>query len=270
MEKLEGKTCVITGGAGGIGLAMARRFCASGMRVVLGDVEEDALERATTELGGEVFGVVCDVTSPSSMDALRAATVERFGGVHIVCLNAGVAPIGVLLETAIETWRWTFEVNVLGVVHGIRTFGPGLVDQGEGHIVCTASAAGISTTYAMGAYTASKHAVVGIAATLREELRPAGVGVSVLCPGALRTRIFESDRDRPSELAGETYAISDDVVAAYRRAVAGAPDPSVAADAVVDAVLTNRLFVIPSPEVRGIVIERIDAVLAGLDAEGDR
>ena len=199
------------------------------------------------------------------MDDLRAATVERFGSVDVVCLNAGVAPIGLTLDTDLETWRWAFDVNVMGVVHGIRAFAPALVAHGAGHIVLTASTSGLATTYAMGTYSATKHAVVGIGTTLREELGSTGVGVSVLCPGPFRTRIFESERNRPTDRPGETYAVSDAVVASYKRAVAASPDPAIVADAVCEAIVANRLFVLPSPDVNASVIERLDLIRGALE-----
>ena len=264
MRDLDGKVCVITGGAGGIGAAMARRFRRAGMEVVLGDVEAAALEAAVAVVGGDTLGVACDVTSAASMDDLRDAALERFGGVHLVCLNAGVAPIAKVLDTSLETWRWVIDVNVMGVVHGLNSFVPALVAQGEGHVVITASAGGLSTTFAMGAYAATKHALVAIAATLQLELASTGVGVSVLCPGALRTRIFESERNRPDELAGDTHTAPERVVASYKHAVSVAADPDVVADAAYEAVVADRLFVLPSPEVNDTIIERLDAVRAAL------
>ncbi len=263
VEELAGKVCVITGGAGGIGLAMARRFRRAGMFVVLGDVDQSALDRAIDDLGDGSVGAVCDVTSPGSMDTLRDAAVQAFGDVHVVCLNAGVAPVGSLLETELDTWRWVIDVNVLGVVHGIRSFAPLLVERGEGHIVFTSSAAGLSTTPAIGAYSATKHAVVGIATTLRDELAPAGVGVSVICPGALRTQIFDSERNRPGGVP-DVPSSPDGMASLYQRAVANAPDPSVAAEAAYRAVVEDLPFVLPSPEVNVAIEARIDAIRAAL------
>jgi NAD(P)-dependent dehydrogenase (short-subunit alcohol dehydrogenase family) len=266
MHDLRGKACVITGGAGGIGLAMARRFQRAGMGIVLGDVEKPALDSAVAELGDGTLGVVCDVTSPSSMDELRDAAVDRFGAVHVVCLNAGVAPISPLLDTSPETWRWVIDVNVMGVAHGVCSFGPPLAAQGEGHVVLTASAAGLTSTLALGAYSASKHAVVGLAATLREELHPAGVGVSVLCPGVLKTRIFESERNRPDDVPDDADRAPAQVQTLYRAAVDAAGDPALAADAVHDAVVDDRLFVLPSPEMNGMITQRLDAIRDALPA----
>jgi len=266
MRELQGKVAVVTGGASGIGLALARRFRKEGMRVVLGDIEDAALTAAVAELDGadDVLGVRCDVASGESVDALRDATVERFGTAHVVCLNAGVAPSGPMLDASLENWRWVMDVNVWGVVHGMRAFGPLLVEQGEGHIVCTGSVAGLATTPGLGPYSVTKHAVVGLASTLREELAPAGVGVSVLCPGVLRTRIFESERNRPGGSDSGTHAgdwVGRDV---FLQAMAAAPGPELAADAVLDAVVADRLFVLPSPEASPLVEQRLDAVRAAL------
>ncbi len=261
MERLEHKVVVVTGAASGIGLALATRFHAAGCQVVLADIEADALAIATAGLDG-AFGVRSDVTSPESMAALRDATLERFGAAHVVCLNAGVVASGPILETPLASWRWLFEVNVLGIVNGVQAFGPGLVAQGDGHVVCTASAAGLISPPALGAYAASKHAVVGLAAVLHDELAPAGVGVSVVCPGVVRTRLFESERNRPAEVAGPTHV--DDQVDVYLEVSAHAPGPEVVAEAVHDAVLANQLFVLPSPEVSRMVRDRIEQVEAAL------
>jgi len=263
MEQLRDKVCVITGGASGIGFAMATRFKAAGMHVAIADIESTALAAATSELGPDVLGVTCDVTSPDSMTLLRDAVVDRFGAVHLVCLNAGVATSGPLLETPLSSWRWLLEVNVLGVVNGIHAFGPGLVEQGEGHLVCTASASGLINAAALGAYGATKHAVVGLAGVLRDELAPSGVGVSVVCPGVVRTRIFESERNRPDALAGPTH-LDDEQAQVYLEIARDARGPEIVADAVHDAVLANQLFVLPSPEVDRLIEARIDEVHAAM------
>jgi short-subunit dehydrogenase len=152
---------------------------------------------------------------------------------------------------------------VFGVVNGIHAFGPGLVAQGEGHVVCTASAAGLINAPTLGAYGASKHAVVGIASVLRDELAPAGVGVSVVCPGVVRTRIFESERNRPDDLQGPTH-LDLEQAGMYLEVAKQAPGPELVADAVHDAVLADRLFVLPSPEISHMVRDRIAEVEAAL------
>lgn len=265
MEQVAGKVVVVTGGASGIGLAMATRFHDAGAKVVLGDIEPETLAAAVAHLGGGAAGTYCDVTSPESVAGLRAFALDQFGAVHVVCLNAGVAASGTLLETSVESWRWMLDVNVLGIVHGIHAFVPGLVEQGEGHVVCTASASGLLSAPALGAYGATKHAVVDLAAVLRDELAETSVGVSVVCPGVVRTRIFESHRNRPAELEGPTH--TDEAIAdVYLHAAESAPGPELVADAVHDAVLANQLFVLPSPEVTGMIRTRLDEVAAALPA----
>lgn len=267
MQQLDGKVSVITGGAGGIGLALAHRFRAAGMRVAVADVEADALRAAVDALGGgdDVLGVRCDVTVLDDVHALRDQVVERFGTAHVVCLNAGVAPSGPMVDTSVDTWRWVMDVNVMGVVHGIDAFARGLVDQGDGHLVLTASAAGLSTTPGLGAYSATKHAVVGTAATLRAELDGTGVGVSVLCPGLVRTRIFESERNRPDPTA-ESHP-DPDAVALFRGIISDGADPADIADAVHAAVVENRLFILPTTDVAGMIRARLDEVAAELPAD---
>jgi NAD(P)-dependent dehydrogenase (short-subunit alcohol dehydrogenase family) len=264
MEELEGRVCVVTGGASGIGLALARRFRDAGMRIAIGDIEANALADAVESLGGvdEVLGVRCDVTSLADVHALKDQVVHRYGAVDLVCLNAGVAPVGPLLETSVDTWKWVLEVNVLGVVHGVDAFARLLTAQGSGHLVLTASAAGLSSSPSLGAYSATKHAVVGLAAVLRDELRASGVGVSVLCPGLVRTRIFESERNHPDEGSNPH---SDSRALAYLRDIIGrGVEPPEIAEAVHGAVLEDRLFVIPTSDVTGIITQRLDEVRAAL------
>ena len=213
MTQLDGKVAVITGGAGGIGLALAHRFRRAGMRIALADVEADALDAAVADLGGadDVFAATCDVTDLADVHRFRDAVLAHFGAAHVVCANAGVAPSGPILGTSIESWRWVMDVNVMGVVHTIDAFGATLVGQADGHFVLTASAAGLSTTPGLGAYSATKHAVVGTAATLHAELAGTGVGVSVLCPGLVRTRIFESERNRPDDAESHHHPATADL-----------------------------------------------------------
>ena len=259
---LDNKVCAVTGGASGIGLAMARRFQAAGMQVAIADVEKSALDAAVESLGGDTLGVPCDVTKLEDLHAFKDAVVDRFGTAHVVCLNAGVAPVGPIIGTTIETWRWVMDVNVWGVIHGLDAFGALVKAQDDGHFVLTASAAGLVDTGPMGAYGTTKHAVVGMAGALRNELQGTGVGVSVVGPGLIRTRIFESERNRPDADA-ETH--SDKKMAANLLGmVEGGADPSVVADAVHDAVVANRLFVIPTADVNPMVLARLDEVRSAL------
>jgi len=263
VDELNGKVAVITGGAGGIGLAMAHRFRQAGMRIAFADVEAGALDAAVADLGGgdDVLGVTCDVTDLADVHRTRDAVLARFGAAHVVCANAGVAPSGPIIGTSVESWRWVMEVNVMGVVHTIDAFGPTVVGQADGHFVLTASAAGLSTTPGLGAYSATKHAVVGTAATLRAELAGSGVGVSVLCPGLVRTRIFESERNRPDAAESHADPATADL---FRGIIPGGADPAAIADAVHDAVVEDRLFILPTTDVAGMIRARLDEVAAAL------
>ena len=192
MKDLQGKVAVITGGASGIGRAVADRAAGEGMKIVLGDIEEGPLKEAVDELtgrGAEALGVVTDVSDAASVRALRDRTLDRFGAVHLVHNNAGIGLGGPIWEVSEEDWRWILGVNLWGVIHGVATFVPLLIAQGEGHIVNTASIAGLTAAPFLGPYNASKHAVVAISETLFKDLQAMGapVGVSVLCPGFVQT-----------------------------------------------------------------------------------
>ena len=249
MEDLEGRVAVVTGGASGIGLALARRFAAEHMRVVLGDVERPALEKAVAELqegGADVIGVPTDVTDPEQVEALARAAERQFGAIHIVCNNAGVAAGGLSWEAPLETWQWVIGVNLWGVIHGIRAFVPRIIEQSAGHVVNTASVAGLVAAPFMGPYNASKHAVVAISETLHYELTLMAphVKVSVLCPGWVNTRIGESDRNRPADLAVEPAAQESVMRSALTGFLANGLDPAAVADRVHDAVRTDRFWVL--------------------------
>ena len=202
MEDLDGKVAVITGGASGIGLAVAQRAAAEGMKIVLGDIEEEPLAQAVDALtgaGAEAIGVRTDVADRASVASFRDGALERFGAVHLVHNNAGIGLGGPIWEVTEEDWRWILGVNLWGVIHGVATFTPLLLEQGEGHIVNTASIAGLIVAPFLGPYNATKQAVVAISETLFKDLQTVAspVGVSVLCPGFVQTRIAESDRNRP-------------------------------------------------------------------------
>jgi NAD(P)-dependent dehydrogenase (short-subunit alcohol dehydrogenase family) len=201
--ELDGRTAVITGAASGIGLAMTERFLSEGMAVVMADIEQPALEREATRIadaGGRVLPVVCDVSDPDQVAGLRDAAVAAHGAVHLLCNNAGVANGQVNHRTSPATWQWVVGVNVLGVAYGVSAFVPLLLEQGEGHVVNTASEAGLTSSPVLGPYHATKYAVVGLSESLALELDGTGVGVSCLCPELVATRIFESTRNAPEAL----------------------------------------------------------------------
>jgi NAD(P)-dependent dehydrogenase (short-subunit alcohol dehydrogenase family) len=251
MELAEGKIAVVTGAAGGIGLALAERFARAGLHVVLADVDEDGLARAATVIeahGVETLIVPTDVSVEASVQALAAATMDRFGAVHVVCNNAGVATLADPWFGPLSAWEWVIGVNMWGVIHGVRAFLPHLAAGGEGHIVNTASIAGLMP--GIGAhYDASKHAVVAMTEDLYTTLQQFGVpvGVSVLCPGWVRTGIMDSDRNWPDYLGDvPPEAFGSDIVGSHvRRAVDEGLTPGTVADLVADAIEGGRFWVFP-------------------------
>lgn len=257
MERLEGRVAVVTGAAGGIGRALAETLLGEGMSVVMADVEADTLTSAADALAstGEVLAVPTDVADAASVDALAAAALERFGAVHLVCNNAGVS--GTFARswvTAPEDWRWVFDVNVWGVINGIRTFVPILLEQEEGHVVNTGSAACFDALPGMAAYAASKHALLGISEALRRELVAAGgtVGVSVFIPGGnISTRILESERNWPDRLGPiperDPDLLPTMIRSTFTQVFAGGADPITTVGAVVDGVRANTFLVSDDP-----------------------
>jgi NAD(P)-dependent dehydrogenase (short-subunit alcohol dehydrogenase family) len=266
MEDLQGKVAVITGGASGIGRAVADRAAAEGMKLVLGDVEEGPLKEAVHDLtgtGAETLGVVTDVSDAASVRALWDAALNRFGAVHLVHNNAGIGLGGPIWEIREEDWRWIIGVNLWGVIHGVRTFAPLLIEQGEGHIVNTASIAGLIAAPFLGPYNATKQAVVAISETLIKDLQSVGspVGVSVLCPGFVQTRIADSERNRPDwaptgdvEGAGELRDLVQEMVD-------GGITPAAVADRVIDAVRTDTFYILTHPELDAAVTTRFEDIM---------
>jgi len=252
--ELAGKTAVITGGASGIGLATAHQLAASGMNLVLGDIEEGPLGEAVASLrgfGAHVVGVTCDVSSEEDVIALRDSALAEFGAAHVIFNNAGVVG-GPSLGTPKKVWDWVMAVNVDGVINGINAFAPHFLERNEGHIVNTASLAGLGGVPGTGAYCASKFAVVGISESLFHELALLGsdVHVSVLCPGFVKTRIFESERNMPNELVSfnedptmkAAHEIGESVVKA-------GIDAALVARAVEGAIREERFWILPHERV---------------------
>jgi NAD(P)-dependent dehydrogenase (short-subunit alcohol dehydrogenase family) len=267
MKDLQGKVAVITGGASGIGRAVAERAAGEGMKIVLGDIEEGPLKEAVDELtgrGAEALGVVTDVSDAASVRALRDRTLDRFGAVHLVHNNAGIGLGGPIWEVSEADWRWILGVNLLGVVHGVATFTPLLIEQGEGHIVNTASIAGLIAAPFLGPYNATKQAVVAISETLYKDLQTVGapVGVSVLCPGFVQTRIAESERNRP-EWAAADHEVpgAEEVRGVVRSLVDGGIAPATVAERVIDAVLGNTFYILTHPELDAAIATRFDDIM---------
>jgi NAD(P)-dependent dehydrogenase (short-subunit alcohol dehydrogenase family) len=268
-----GKVAVVTGAASGIGLALAERFGRSGLHVVMADVDEETLRDAAEgvgQLGVQTLAVPTDVSEVAAVEALGAAAIERFGAVHVVCNNAGVATKADPWFGPLSAWTWVLGVNLWGVIHGIRAFLPTLIQQGEGHIVNTASIAGLLPGTGP-AYDASKHGVVALSEDVFRMTKSVGlrVGVSVLCPGWVRTGIADADRNWPARLgeAPPAAAVSEVVSPHTRRAIAEGSSPAEVADLVADAVTSDRFWVLPHREFVEVAARRWQRVAAGEDPE---
>lgn len=263
MKTLQGKIAVITGAASGIGLALAQRAARDGMKVVMADIDSDKLTAAADGIRSanvhnpacEILTSITDVASAEAVHNLARLATESFGGVHLLCNNAGVGGGGPCWELDLDYWDWVLNINLRGVINGIREFTPHLVAQNEGHIVNTASVAGLMSAPDTGPYTVSKHAVVALSEVLAGDLRRAGadrVGVSVLCPSFVNTNIYRSERQRPvSEQqaadparAAELDAIEELAAGLFQEAMA----PAAVADLVFEAIQCGRFYILTHPE----------------------
>jgi NAD(P)-dependent dehydrogenase (short-subunit alcohol dehydrogenase family) len=271
MKDFRGKTAFVTGGASGIGLGMARAFGRAGMNVVLADIDETAAKAAAETLAGEqikAVPVVCDVTDRANVRAAALEALAAFGKVHIVCNNAGVAvggPIGTVKD---KDWDWILDVNLKGVIYGTETFVPLIRGHGEGgHIVNTASMAGMIAPPGMEPYTATKFAVVAMSEGWAQQLAPLDIGVSVLCPGFVKTRIHESGRARQDKYGGTgaVDALGNGPSEAAQMVMSGI-DPDVVGNRVLEAVRAGELYIFTHPQMKEFVQMRFAAIMAGFDA----
>lgn len=267
MRDVAGRTAFITGGASGMGLAMARSFAKAGMKVVIADIEQAARDAAQAEFessNAEFLVLPLDVTDRAAMKEAADATEERFGKVHVVCNNAGVAVGGPIDQMAYNDWDWVNKVNLDGVVNGIQTFTERMKAHGEGgHFVNTASMAGHISIPGLSVYTGTKFAVVGISETMRADLLAHDIGVSVLCPGLVNTNIFDSGRNRPEDLPGASLTPlvdpnAGDLSAQLEQMRHTALDPAVVGDMVLHAIRENEFYIFTHPELEAMTDARKD------------
>ena len=275
MQQLQGRVAVVTGAASGIGLALAQRFARDGMRLVLADIESAALQRVHAQFRAEgvpAIALTVDVMDEAQVLALADAAYREYGAVHLLCNNAGVLAPALRApswETGAAEWQWVLGVNLTGVAHGVRAFVPRMLAGGdEGHVVNTASVAGLLT--GSGPYFASKHAVSCLTEGLYKDFKLAGakLSASVLCPGVIRTQILDAERNRPVALGGPTDLATlgerdRQWTTGFRAALEAGIDPAVVADAVADAVVHDRYYIVPAQDEH---LQRIRTRMADITA----
>ncbi|WP_394840630.1 SDR family NAD(P)-dependent oxidoreductase [Pendulispora brunnea] len=267
MKEIEGKVAVVTGAASGIGRALALEMARAKASVVLADVDEKGLAETAalvTGVGAAARTVKCDVSKPEQVDQLAARSFEHFGAVHFLFNNAGVGVLGPTWTATVEDWQWVFGINVMGVAHGIRAFVPRMLEKGlEGHVMNTASVAGLVTVPGNAVYAASKHAVVALSECLHHDLKIAGakIGVSVLCPAYVNTAIGDSARNRPQELSA-TNPLAADYEPLLRKALAsGRLSAEDVAKIALEAIRNDRFYVLPHPKIKGSIETRMRDIL---------
>jgi NAD(P)-dependent dehydrogenase (short-subunit alcohol dehydrogenase family) len=270
MKQFRDRVAVVTGAASGIGLALAERFASEGMKVVMADIEGPALTTAADGVrrtAGAVLAVEVDVSRPDHVERLAEETYQAFGAAHVLCNNAGVAVIGAVHEHSLADWHWVINVNLWGVIHGVRAFVPRMLAGGdEGHIVNTASMAGLTTSPFMSVYDVTKHGVVALSESMYKEFVVIGapIGVSVVCPGLINTNIMRSARNRPAELAEEGKAgpmaqtfgqgLADRLATGY--------PPSEVAVQVFQGIRDSRFYIVPAqPDVKSYIAVRAQDLL---------
>jgi NAD(P)-dependent dehydrogenase (short-subunit alcohol dehydrogenase family) len=274
MKDVAGKVAVITGAAGGIGRGMAEAFAAAGMKVVLSDVEEPALSETTQALrneGADVHAVVTDVSKPDQVQALADESVKRYGAVDVLCNNAGIGvPTPSSWETSLDDWKWIIEVNLMGVIYGVRSFVPIMLEQGsESHIVNTASIAGLVAGGDIASYAVTKFGVVALSEHLYLELEQAGAKtkVSVLCPGFVATKIMDSERNRPADRPDASPVSTDPQSEAFLDWFTGQLEkglrPRAVGDQVLSAIREERFYILTHPDWNHMIEHRVQTILDG-------
>jgi|WetSurMetagenome_2_1015567.scaffolds.fasta_scaffold162309_1 NAD(P)-dependent dehydrogenase (short-subunit alcohol dehydrogenase family) len=271
MEQLNGKTAFVTGGAGGLGLAMAQAFVRHGMNVMIADIDQDAVRRAVEDLaagGAQVAGATCDVADRASVEAAARRTIETFGKVHVVCSNAGVGVVGPIGTIAARDWDWIVDVNLKGVIHGVEVFLPLLESHGEGgHFVNTGSMSSLVVRPGREPYAATKFAILALSEGWALQLAPRNIGVSVLCPGYVQSGIGESGRARQERYGGPHAQpqIEQSAGRPHTDLMAEAMPAGPVGERVVEAIKANELYVITHPEMKPVVAARFDRILRAFD-----
>jgi NAD(P)-dependent dehydrogenase (short-subunit alcohol dehydrogenase family) len=269
MKQIDGKVAFVTGGARGIGYAIARSLLRAGAKVMIADINEEELASARESLGeaGEVDCQQCDVSDAAAVAEASRRVVDRFGKVHVLVNNAGVVIGGSPGEFDLDDWRWIVDVNLMGVVYGVEAFVPLIKSHGEGgFIVNTASMAGHGGMPGLAPYSATKFAVVGYSEALRQELAEHGIGVAALCPGWVDTRIYESGLQRPSRAGQEMTVEDEETLKGARRFFETGLPPSAVADWVVESIRQDAGHIFTNPELRGAIDQRADTLRAAYDA----
>jgi len=270
VNTFRGRVAVVTGAASGIGLALTERFVAEGMKVVMADIEAGPLATASERLrrdGATVLPIRVDVSQPGDVERLADEAYRAFGAAHVVCNNAGVAVIGAVHEHTLADWQWVINVNLWGVIHGVRVFLPRMLAGGdEGHVVNTASMAGLTTAPFMSVYDVTKHGVVALSESMYKELALSGapIGVSVVCPGLIETNIMQSSRNRPERLAdaGKTGPMAQAFGQSLSDRLAGGYPPSEVADQVIAGIRERRFYIVPAqPDVKSTIAIRAHDLL---------
>ncbi len=270
MKELRDRVAVVTGAASGIGLALAQRFAAEGMKVVMADIEGPALAAAAEALrlrASAVLAAQIDVSRPDDVERLARETYDAFGAAHVLCNNAGVAVLGAVHEHSLADWQWVINVNLWGVIHGVRAFVPRMLAGGDAaHIVNTASVAGLTTAPFMSVYDVTKHGVVALSESMYREFLATGapIGVSVVCPGLINTNIMRSSRNRPPDLAdrGKAGPAAQAAAQNLEDRLAGGYPPSEVAEQVVQGIREGRFYIVPAqPEVKAAVALRAQDII---------
>jgi len=272
MDTISGKVAVITGGASGIGFATAKALAAKGARLVIADIEASALNQAVAELsssGAKVEGVVCDVADLGSVQNLAQQAFSKMGAVHILFNNAGVALNGHIVDMKQSDWEWIIKVDLWGPIHGVEAFLPRMIEQKQGgQILFTSSIAGLVPTEGLGVYSVAKYGVVALAETLRREVRQHNIGVSVLCPLRVDTNIGTSERNRTADFGGAAASPRRQPQASSNIVMAGeVMKPEDVATVVVEAILANRLYILPHDDSRGLIRRRFQRIDATFDEQ---